>query len=48
MLAATVWPTSTLREITSPSMGDSITVCCRFTSFWLTEACACVTCASAE
>ena len=43
MLAATVWPTSTLREMTMPSMGASMTVCSRLTSFWLSEACDCVT-----
>ena len=37
MLAATVWPTSTLREITRPSIGALITVCSRFTWFWLSR-----------
>ena len=27
MLAATVWPTSTLREITVPSIGERMIVC---------------------
>ena len=39
-LAATVCPTSTLREITVPSIGDSMVVYSRFT--W-----ACVSCALA-
>ena len=37
MLAATVWPTSTLREITRPSIGAVITVCSRFTWFWFSD-----------
>ena len=31
MLAATVWPTSTLREMTMPSIGAAMIVCSRFT-----------------
>ena len=38
MLAATVWPTSTLREMTRPSIGAVITVCSRFTWLWFTDA----------
>ena len=43
--AATVWPTSTLREMTMPSIGAVMTVWSRFTSFWFSVAWACVTCA---
>ena len=46
MLAATVWPTSTLREMTMPSIGASMTVCWRLTSFWFSDALDCVRLAS--
>ena len=32
-LAATVWPTSTRRDVTMPSIGARMTVCSRLTSF---------------
>ena len=38
--AATVWPTSTLREITTPSIGVVMIVWLRSTSAWLRFACA--------
>ena len=44
--AATVWPTSTLREITTPSMGVAMTVWLRSTLAWLTLATAWLTAAS--
>jgi len=54
-LAATVWPISTLREMTMPSIGAVITVCSRFTSLvrseacdWFSEACDDRSCASAD
>ena len=40
-LAETVWPTSTLRAITTPSIGDRITVFARLTSAVSTAARAC-------
>ena len=45
--AATVWPTSTLRAMTTPSMGARMTVWPRSTCAWLTLAPACVTAALA-
>ena len=55
MLAATVWPGSTAREMTMPLIGEVMTVCARFTLTWFrlafdcaTDACADRTCASAE
>ena len=48
MLAATVCPTSTLREITMPSMGEVIIVWPRFTFAWFNEASAWVICAREE
>ena len=46
-LAATVCPTSTEREITMPSIGDVMTVFCRFTCACDSAARDCVTCAAA-
>ena len=43
MLAATVWPVSTAREMTMPSIGDVMMVCARFTLAWLRLAFACAT-----
>ncbi len=47
MLAATVWPTSTLRWVTMPSMGATIMVWSRLTFDWFTDASDCETAASA-
>ena len=46
-LADTVCPTSTLRAITTPSIGDAITVLAMLTSAVCTSERACSTCASA-
>ena len=43
--AATVWPTSTLRPTTMPSMGERMMVWSRSTCAWFTAAAACVTAA---
>jgi hypothetical protein len=47
MLAATVCPTSTLREITIPSMGALMIVWPRLTVFWFSDARAWTVCARA-
>ena len=36
-LAATVWPTSTERAITMPSIGEVMMVFCRLTSAWVSD-----------
>ena len=36
-LAATVWPTSTLREMTMPSIGEVMTVFARLTCAWFSD-----------
>src|SRR4029450_8207632 len=46
-LAATVWPTFTSRETTTPSIGEVIVVCARFTFARQSAASACRTCAFA-
>ena len=48
MLAATVWPTSTARLTTMPSMGAKILVFSTFTSACVSDARACSTCAAAD
>jgi hypothetical protein len=45
--AATVWPTSTLRLMTTPSIGAVMTVWSRSTWAWFTLASACEIAASA-
>ena len=48
MLAATVWPVSTARDTTMPSIGEVMTVCSRFTLAWFRLAFDCATDASAD
>ena len=48
MLAATVWPTSTCRAMTMPSMGAVMTVWPRLTSLWFSDARDWMTLASAD